>query len=289
MKIVLFLMNKKGLRSLEAVYDKYGSNIISAVVCSRDVNVKDDYYEDIFEYCKCNNIRFYDRKNFNDYRADYYIAIGWRWIINSAENVIVLHDSLLPKYRGFSPLVNALINGEEEIGVTAIYANEEFDKGDIIYQKSIKVQYPIKIAEAIDKIIEIYQDILIYIIDRLLKDELTAYPQIEEEATYSIWRDEEDYHINWSDSAEKIVRFINAVGFPYQGAYSYVDGNKVFILSADIYDDIKMELRHIGKTIFLEDGKPIVVAKRGLVKINSMVDAYGNSLLPLKKYRVRFK
>jgi methionyl-tRNA formyltransferase len=53
-----------------------------------------------------------------------------------------MHDSLLPKYRGFAPLPNALINGEREVGVTALFASEEYDMGDIVCQRRLAVEYP---------------------------------------------------------------------------------------------------------------------------------------------------
>ena len=48
------------------------------------------------------------------------IAAGWRWLLPSTEKLIVLHDSLLPRYRGFNPLVSQLIDKEERLGVTAV-------------------------------------------------------------------------------------------------------------------------------------------------------------------------
>ena len=49
----------------------------------------------------------------------------------------------MPKYRGFAPLVNSLVNGEKIIGVTALFASEEYDNGDIIMQSSVDITYPI--------------------------------------------------------------------------------------------------------------------------------------------------
>ena len=90
--------------------------------------------------------------------VDYQLAIGWRWLISGTENLIVLHDSLLPKYRGFAPLVNSLINGEQEIGVTAIWAGPEFDAGEIIFQEKAGICYPIKIQEAIEIVSGLYRN-----------------------------------------------------------------------------------------------------------------------------------
>lgn len=275
---------------LEALCTTFTSNIIRAVVSSKDMNLQYDYYNDIERFCKKNNIHFLDRTSDNDdFDRNYRIAIGWRWLIPSSKNLIVMHDSLLPKYRGFSPLVNALINKEKEIGVTALFASSSYDKGDIIAQKQVSISYPIRIKKAISIITPLYQELAIDIVKKLLNNQLTSIPQDELKATYSIWRDEEDYHIDWNDTAENIVRFIDAVSYPYLGAYSYIDNQKIRVLEAEVYPDINLELRHTGKVIFIENGYPIVIASKGLVKIIKLKNLYNKNMLPLKKFRVRFK
>src|SRR5690606_39106999 len=88
------------------------------------------------------------------------IAAGWRWLINyQLSQLVVLHDSLLPKYRGFNPLVTALLARDKEIGVTAILANKDFDCGDIVDSKAISVTYPIKISDAIGNVSKLYFDL----------------------------------------------------------------------------------------------------------------------------------
>ena len=74
------------------------------------------------------------------------MAVSWRWMIKHPKNkLIVFHDSILPKYRGFAPLVNMLINGEKEIGVSAIFGADEYDS-EIISEKTT-ISYPIKIQK----------------------------------------------------------------------------------------------------------------------------------------------
>ena len=69
--------------------------------------------------------------------------------IKSNNTLIVIHDSILPTYRGYLPLVSQLIDGQKEIGVTAILANENFDEGDIVHISKTKINYPITINDAI--------------------------------------------------------------------------------------------------------------------------------------------
>jgi len=293
MKIILYLMNEKGKLTLEKICEYFSPQIIGAVISSRDHKVKNDYFNEIQDICLNQKIIFYDRnENINIYIDDdvFCLAVGWRWIIPRDHKLIVFHDSLLPRYRGFAPLVNALINAEREIGVTALFASSEFDRGDIIAQKSLSVSYPITISQAISAIAPLYQALAIEVVQAIIQSgSLIGMPQNESDATYSIWRDEDDYHIDWNNDSDAIVRFINAVGYPYLGAFSWINDEKVYILEATVIDDIALELRHVGKVIFHDGDTIIVIARQGLVKITKMTDCNGNNLLPLSHFRVRLK
>jgi len=182
------------------------------------------------------------------------------------------------------------MNGDTQIGVTALFATGEYDRGDIIAQSATTIQYPITIAEAIDTIQANYVSLGLEIADKLYRDApITASPQVEEEATYSLWRDDEDYFIDWSASAARIKRMIDAVGFPYKGAASFLDGKLARIFKAQVLCDVKIENRTPGKVIFIRDSKPIVVCGSGLLQIDEMTDEQGTSLLPLSKFRTRFR
>ena len=132
-------------------------------------------------------------------------------------------------------------------------------------------------------ILKIYEDIK-------FERKLSTTPQNEVEATYSLWRDEEDYQINWFSNSDSINRFIDAVGYPYFGAFSYVQGTKVRILDAEVYTDLTIENRTPGKVIFIRNTHPVVVCgERLLILKNVIYDKSGESFLPLKRLRVRFK
>lgn len=292
-KLSLYLMNQKGYAALESVLSNFDSNIIEFVVGAKDKNVQDDFFDKIKNLCKKHNITFYTKDEKVVQKSKYLIAIGWRWLINlnSEYKLIVLHDSLLPKYRGFAPLVSALINKEELIGVTALFANKEFDKGDIISQKTIKIDYPIKIQNAIEKISSLYSELLIDIINKIIySQELEAYSQDEHEANYSLWLDDEDYLIDWNQSSDYIQNFINSVGYPYLGASSYIKGEKVRILEVELESDVNIVNRVPGKVIFTKENCPCIVCGKGIIKITKLIDNKTNkNLLPLESFRIRFK
>lgn len=291
LKIVLFILGQKGYAVLTALHQQFSTSIFDLVVFAKDSHIKDDYSDNIRDFCKKNKIACVERHSeFHISKESYQFAIGWRWIIENEKNLIVLHDSLLPKYRGFAPLVNALINGEDFIGVTALLAKEEYDKGPILFQKSLKIDYPIKIQTAIDKISVLYSECIIEVIHLILNDALQLAPQNEMEASYSPWRSETDYFIDWHQSSEKVNRFINAVGTPYAGAKTTINGSIVTVLDSKICSDVHIEDRkaHIGKVIFCQENCPVIICGLGLLKITSLHDSEGNSLLPLSSFRTKF-
>src|SRR5688500_5686603 len=144
-----YVMSKKGYEVICGLVNNNFTHLIECVISATDKNVSKDYYSEIKDICIEKNIRFYDRKEEIKDSSKFSFAISWRWLIKK-QNLIILHDSLLPRYRSFNPLVSALINGDTEIGVTAIFANEIYDTGDIIDQDSITINYPIKINKAIE-------------------------------------------------------------------------------------------------------------------------------------------
>ena len=290
-KIGLYIMGFKGLSCLQAIVDAGKTDCIAVVIGSKDESIQNDYYEAIATLCNKINIPFKDRKENNSITATVVIAISWRWIIKLSQEtpLIVFHDSLLPRYRGFAPLVNSLVNGEKKIGVTALFASEEYDKGPIIMQSSVDITYPIKIESAIDKVSVCYSGIMLQLMDLLVEgNDIISHPQDETAASYSLWLDENDYKINWLQSAETIKRFIDSVGYPYTGASSGINGNKVRIYEAEVQDDVQIENRTVGKVIFIKDNYPVVVCGQGLLKILKIENVEGKSLLPLKNFRTQF-
>lgn len=301
----LFVLGAKGLHVLESLVAQFSGEVIGYVVVGDDKKVAGDSAEQIRQISKQHGIRLFERSELdclqkncaqknsaqknsaqkNDLhqatqlpKVTYKFAIGWRWLIKSTTGLIVYHDSLLPKYRGFAPLVNALVNGEREIGVTALIASEGYDEGDIIGQQRLQVDYPVTIAEAIEQISPLYAKLAVQIVEATLAGRpLQAKAQQHSEATYSLWLDDEDYRIDWRWSAEKIARFVDAVGEPYAGAQTTRRGALLKIFKAKVADDVQIEHRerHIGKIIFFTGGVPTVVCGEGLIELHDIRDANG--------------
>ena len=211
-------------------------------------------------------------------------------MIDTKSFLIVFHDSILPKYRGFAPTVSQLINGEDYLGVTAFKANENYDEGDIITNSQIKIFYPLKINDALIMLKHCYSNCVVNILSTLQSGKaLNLTKQDHKYATYSLWRDEDDYIINWSKSSAEIARFIDAVGYPYHGAKTMLNNDWIKISNAFTVPDKKIENRDIGKVIDFLENKPIVVCGDGLLCIDeASYEATDESLFPLNKFRSRF-
>jgi len=291
-QVVFYLMTEKGLAVLESAIKNGHSKQIAYVVIGEDKNLTQDFSEAIKTVCVSAEIPFdLDTNKPTVPKSNYAIAISWRWIIPITDRkLIIIHDSLLPKQRGFAPLVTALMNKETTIGATAIVASEEYDRGDIICQIARSIEYPIKIQSAIQIVSEIYEELVEQILITLDQNRiLETTPQVENLATYSVWRDEEDYLIDWSKSAEDIQLKVDATGYPYKSASSYVNNTLVRILDVTVIPDVKIENRDHGKIIFMNENKPVVICGTGLLRIDHGLNDDGTDFLPLKMFRVRFK
>ena len=278
-KVAFYVMNLKGYFVVKNFIEKFGVNSISYIVSSRDETMKEDCFEAIETLAIKSKIKFLNRfENITELESlknVYKFAIGWRWIIKNENNLIVFHDSLLPKYRGFAPLINSLINKESQGGVTALFANSDYDKGNIIAQEGFKLNYPAKIDTVIEQIQPVYFNLVVKIFKDISENvPLYASKQNEENATYSPWLNNEDYYIDWSWNSEKIKRFIDAVGYPYDGAKAYLNRKTINFVDVKVIKDVAVESRsrHIGKVIFIKDGLPVVVCKEGLIQLVDIRD-----------------
>ena len=293
-RFAFFLVGKKGFYSLDSFIKIFGAERLAYVIAARDKGISSDYFSEIKYLCAETGIQFYERKKTPRVglkQAEYFFAIGWKWMIKNNANLIVFHDSLLPKYRGFTPLVNMLIRGETVIGVTALWADEAYDRGPIVAQKSTGISYPIRIEHAIDRVIPIYAKLVTEIADRLVRGlGLPSSDQDEKRATYSIWREENDYHIDWSQDSVSIQRFVDSVGYPYKGAVSSLNGALVRILDTEVVEDVVIEnrIQNLGKVIFVSNQCPIIICGSGLLKLRRIVADTDQSVISLIPFRSRF-
>lgn len=283
----LYLAGYKGYYVISRLPKEY-LFYIDDVVIDTDSKVQKDYSKETENACKNYGLKFSLRKNLRSSTSKYGISIGWRFLIKDNSPVFVFHDSLLPRLRGFNPLVTALINGDKHLGVSCLLATENYDRGPLIGQKSIEVNYPLKIKEAIELIGKEYLFLFVEVIKKIIENNVSYSDQDESSASYSLWRDGEDYLIPWHWEAAKIKRFIDAVGFPYSGAKTYEKSNLLTVFDAQEVEDVKIENRVPGKVIFKNNDGYVIVCGKGLLQIKHFFDSNQNEIDLSKKFRIRF-
>ncbi|MBI4132688.1 MAG: methionyl-tRNA formyltransferase [Candidatus Sungbacteria bacterium] len=132
-----------------------------------------------------------------------------------------VHPSLLPRWRGPSPIQYAILNGDTETGVTVMVMDEKVDHGPILKSSKVKVQSSkVTTPELTRKLSKLGADLLLETIPDWLAGRIRPVAQDESQATYSKILRKEDGHIDWLKSAQEIEREVRAFT-PWPGAYAF--------------------------------------------------------------------
>ncbi len=135
---------------------------------------------------------------------------------------LCLHPSLLPKYRGASPVQEAIINGERQTGMTIFKMDEKIDHGPIVAQFEETIQPEDNSETLYQRLFEKGSEVLVTILPEYLKGKIKTRRQDDQAATYTKILTKNDGRINWSKSPQEIERFIKAMT-PWPGAWTMVE------------------------------------------------------------------
>jgi methionyl-tRNA formyltransferase len=141
-------------------------------------------------------------------------------------NSLNVHFSLLPQYRGASPVQWALLNGEERTGITIFELNEKMDEGDVLAQKETEILPEENAAELEARLAKLGAELLIKTIDRI--DSLKPQKQDHSQATYAPKLKKEDGKIDWGKDSRYIQRQVRAFT-PWPSAYAFIREKRVKI------------------------------------------------------------
>lgn len=142
-----------------------------------------------------------------------------------------IHPSLLPKYRGPSPIHAAILNGDAETGVTIIKLDEELDHGPIVATASCKLQAASSFKELHDKLAKLGTDLLAEILPKYIRGEIKPVPQDHAIATYTKIITKADARIDWNFSAEKTWSMVRAYEI-WPVAWTTLNGKRLKIFKA---------------------------------------------------------
>ena len=142
-----------------------------------------------------------------------------------------IHASLLPKYRGSSPIQAAISNLDKKTGITTMVMGEKLDDGDILLSSKTDIS-PDETAETLhDKLAEMGGDLICSTLDAILANSITPIPQNHKNVTYAPMLKKSDGKIIWEEPSEKICAKIRAMT-PWPGAFTYLNGKTLKIFRA---------------------------------------------------------
>jgi len=169
-----------------------------------------------------------------NFRADLQIVVAFRmlpkvvWAM-PALGTFNLHGSLLPRYRGAAPINWAVINGDEETGVTTFFIQEEIDTGDLIFQEKMPI-FPTDTAGNVhDKMMILGAQTVLKTVRAIVAGEVVTQRQDNELATPAPKLTPENTRINFHQSTEQVHNLIRGLS-PFPAAWTTLDGEKWKIL-----------------------------------------------------------
>lgn len=211
-------------------------------------------------------------ENFKNLKPDLAIVIAYGIILPNIYleipkfGFINIHFSLLPKWRGASPIEHSLLNGDKETGVTIFRLNSELDAGPIISFKSIKIEEKIQKRELFTELKNLGKDLLINTLPEYFDNNLETISQDSKNLSYAKKITTEDRKIDFYSDVKKINNKIRAFS-PKPGAWFLLGGERIKIIECNygfkksIPSTIINEKFHLG----CKDGhiEPIIIQKEG--------------------------
>jgi len=167
-----------------------------------------------------------------DIQPDLNVVVAYGQIIPSSIiylpkfNSVNVHFSLLPKYRGASPVQWALLNGEDKTGITLFELNEKMDEGDILTQEEIDILPSENAADLEARLAQIGAELLVKTIDGI--DKIKPRKQDHSQATYASKLSKEDGRIDWTKDSLRIERQLRAFT-PWPSTFAFIGEKRIKI------------------------------------------------------------
>jgi methionyl-tRNA formyltransferase len=281
MRLGVLCSGNLGFQILMQLSDKYSISFV----------LTDSNSDKIIEFCSDNAIPFFKGNprngNCNEFleekECEVLLSINYLFLIDEdiinfpKKYAINVHGSLLPKYRGRTPHVWAIINNEKKTGITAHLIDSGCDTGQIIEQIEVPIEPHDTGASILEKFNHLYWPLIEQVLMKIKLDQLTFTRQVDSKATYFGKRTPDDGHINWNWQKERINNWVRAQAHPYPGAFTYAKGNKLTIDRISFTDD-GYDFQIANGTI-LSVNPLKVKAPNGVIQIDSFREALENLLI----------
>lgn len=157
---------------------------------------------------------------------------------------INVHGSLLPKYRGASPIQSAIMNGDKTTGITLMYMEEGLDTGNIIHAKEIPIEDDDTYGTLSEKLSILGRDLLVKTLPVIVDGENFDIPQNDEEATSTVKIKREDERLDFNKTATELHNFVRALN-PSPLANILVNGEEWKVLTTEVGDSVNGKLGEV--------------------------------------------
>jgi methionyl-tRNA formyltransferase len=259
MKTLLIVGNKRGYLFLKALVE--GNTEVVGVISLRQHTHELERYEGRIKALALKHgiphfetvwmkDRDYVQLITKDLRPDITFIVGCRILIPREIyeyprlGTLAIHDSLLPEYRGFAPMNWALLNGEDHVGVTLFYLNEQMDGGDIVAQKRIPIASSESVGEIADKVCEASVCLIVENLSGLERELAPRRKQDYVAGSFACARTPEDGYIDWSCPTQYITNQVRALGNPFPGAFTFYEGSRLILWKATALTNPR---RYVGR------------------------------------------
>jgi len=232
---------------------------------------------------------FEAQKEFANLNADVAVVVAYglllpQEILDSPKfGCINIHPSLLPKWRGASPIQRPIMAGDKETGITIIQMDKGLDSGDMIYQESFVLNNDETYKNLAEKLSQMGSEILLKTLKNLRDGNVTLTKQDEAFSTYAKKIEKPECEINWQNSAQEIERKIRGLNGSLEAHFLH-NGEKIKIFAAEILDENSNE-NEAGK--FLDD-KLAIQCGRGIIR-PTILQRSGKKPMASKEFLLGFK
>ena len=187
---------------------------------------------------------------------------------------INVHGSLLPKYRGGSPIQTAIINGEKETGITVMYMASKMDSGNIIAQRSIPILDTDDNGSMFNKLSVLGRDLLMEVLPSIFDKTNPSIPQDETKVTYAYNISHEQQFINWNKTSKEIVNLIRGLA-PNPTALTSINGTIIKVFKAK---EVSIDTKHTPGEVIKLNKELLIATADGAVSILELQQSGKNKM-----------
>lgn len=206
------------------------------------------------------------------YEADVFVVAAFGQILSNEIltmprlGCINIHASLLPKYRGASPINWCIINGEKETGVTIMQMDEGVDTGDMLAVVKVPIADDETAQSLFEKLSKAGAELIVDTLPKLERGEITPIKQNDAESSHTKMMSKSLGEIDWNKSAVEIERLVRGLN-SWPSAYTYINQKSVKLWRCEVDDETYDGAKQAGEMIEVTKDTVKVACSKGILRI----------------------